>query len=173
MAFRCVQLLLYFQRSIKHSLSEESKQRLESTKLTTAVTTKCLSPFAHVSSIICLTASDRPVFFKNHLSFLSFACNVGFLSLWERCNGCEELGGGSVLPISCSNLGGMRLGWGEVISCSNCKVGCKRGRQPSAGVSLTSLVHIMASWRCICILALKMKETKLSKNAQHKQFNSG
>lgn len=39
------------------------------------------------------------------------------------------------------------------------------------GVSLTSLVHIMASWRCIYILALKMKETKLSKNAQHKQLN--
>lgn len=64
MAFRCAQHLLYFQRSIKHYLSEESEQRLEFTgwKSTTEMRLKCL--FADVTSIMCFTSTQAFIYFN-------------------------------------------------------------------------------------------------------------
>lgn len=72
MAFRCVRLL-YFQRSIKHSLSEESKQRQEFTdrKFSTAVTTSCLSLISLMLHVLCVLHPQTVLKFLNHLSCFS------------------------------------------------------------------------------------------------------
>lgn len=90
--------LLYFQRSIKHSLSEESKQRLEFTDWKSAVWTK---RWSHVRSCYknCMFYILRQaciLFF--HFWFLYFPIMSFFLSLWECCNGCKGLSGGGVYP---------------------------------------------------------------------------
>lgn len=90
MAFRCVQRLLYFQRSIKHSLSEEFKQRQEfmDWKFWTAVTTKCLSlMFTHVTYIFRFTSTDSSIVFKSSFMFGFHT----FLLCWSFLSGTAAM----------------------------------------------------------------------------------
>ncbi len=130
MAFRCARRLLYFQRSIKHSLSKESKQRLEFTgwKFTTEVRTKCLS---HVRScykyyVFYIHRQDS-IFFKSPFVFGFHT----FLHCWCFLFGSAAVGARSwagvvfsLFPVQ--TLGELGLERGEVISRSNCKVDCSR-----------------------------------------------
>lgn len=129
MAYRCGQRLSYFQRSIKHSLSEESKKRLEFTdwKSTTAVIRNVHLTFTHASGTMlfyghkqaCILPKSPFFLFLVSLTFSNNVLSLGLSQMDASGWAGVEL---SLFPVQ--TLGELGLGRGEIISCSNCKVNC-------------------------------------------------
>lgn len=100
MVFRCAQRLLYFQRSIKHSLSEESKQRLEFTdwRFTTAVRLKCLfhspSCYQYYLFYIKRVSQSELLFLLIFQVWAPYFSVVLRFSLWECSKGVRGVSWG-------------------------------------------------------------------------------
>ena len=123
MVFRCAQRLLYFQRSIKHSLSEVSKQRLEFTdfKFTTSVIAEVFISPSLVLLLLCFLHPQSSLYcFKTIFQvWAPYFSVVLILSLWESW---RWVWGGGCSPYFLFRPWELGLGREEVISRSSCKV---------------------------------------------------